>query len=406
MPVNNSVSPPFLDEDGHTFKLRILNSSAKSTHRKNQRFKRRTKFREHDRNIRSAVKIVIPPETSVAVPVLANFPAGSNCLYVEKVFSTNRNADDIYAPPDSLILKKNPRLHVANFSASAITVQTGQVLGKGHNPNSWLDRMGKYSPENQQKIHAHARVIRTLAETRTPDLGLGSTKGVATVTSKVKDFLPTRKIDLEKEDVYSEAPVEGGPKVAELSEDLVDSKRLIEVLDINPELPAVERDRIQEVIVKNHRAFGLDDRLGHLDHAIHIPLEPGAKEISLPPFHASPANREVIDKQMDKWIQLGVIEPSKSPWAAPAFIVYRNRKPRMVIDYQKLNEIAISDEFPLPKQGDILQALEGSQWLSTLDALAGFTQVEVEPKEREKLAFRTPRIMAVHQNAFWLQKWS
>ena len=39
----------------------------------------------------------------------------------------------------------------------------------------------------------------------------------------------------------------------------------------------------------------------------------------------------------------------------------------MVIDYRKLNEIAISDEFPLPKQEDILQALEGSQWLSTLD---------------------------------------
>ena len=63
----------------------------------------------------------------------------------------------------------------------------------------------------------------------------------------------------------------------------------------------------------------------------------------------------------------------------------------MVIDYRKLNEIAISDEFPLLKQEDILQALEGSQWLSTLDALAGFTQVEVEPKEREKLAFRTHR---------------
>ena len=64
----------------------------------------------------------------------------------------------------------------------------------------------------------------------------------------------------------------------------------------------------------------MDNRLGHLDQAIHIPLKPGVKEISLPPFHASPANREVIDKKMDKWIQLGVIEPSKSPWAAPTFI--------------------------------------------------------------------------------------
>ena len=111
------------------------------------------------------MKIVIPPEISVAVPVLANFPSSSNCLYVEKVFSTNRNADDVYAPPDSLILKTNPHLHVANFSASAITVQIGQVLRKGHDLNSWLDRIGKYSPENQQKIHAHTQVIQTLAKT-------------------------------------------------------------------------------------------------------------------------------------------------------------------------------------------------------------------------------------------------
>ena len=112
MPVNNSVSPPFLDEDGHAFKLHVLNSSVKSTHWKNQRFKHKTKFREHNRNIWSTVKIVIPPETSVVVPVLANFPSGLNCLYAEKVFSTNQNADDVYLPPSSLILKKNLRLHI------------------------------------------------------------------------------------------------------------------------------------------------------------------------------------------------------------------------------------------------------------------------------------------------------
>ena len=124
------------------------------------------------------------------------------------------------------------------------------------------------------------------------------------MTSKVKDFLLTHKIDLEKEDIYSEALMEGGPKVAELSEDMIDCKRLIEALNINPELLAVEKERIQDVIVKNHWAFGLDDHLGHPDHAI---------QISLLPFHASPTNREVIDKQMDKWIQRGIIEPSTSP---------------------------------------------------------------------------------------------
>ena len=222
------------------------------------------------------------------VPVLANFPSGLNCLYVEKVFSTNRNPDDVYAQPDSLILKKDPKLHVANFSATSITIQTGQICRIGHNPNSWLNRIGKYPPENQQRIYVHARVIRTLAENRTPNLGLGLPWKAATVASEIKDLLPTQKVDLEKEDIYSEPPVEGGPKVAELPEDHMDSEILIEVLDINPELPASKRKEIQDVIVKNHWAFGLDDCLGHLDQTIKIPLKLDAKEISLPPFHVPP----------------------------------------------------------------------------------------------------------------------
>ena len=52
---------------------------------------------------------------------------------------------------------------------------------------------------------------------------------------------------------------------------------------------------------------------------------------------------------MDKGIQLGIIELSKSLWAAPTFIVYQNGKPHMVIDYRRLNEIAIPDEFHLSK---------------------------------------------------------
>src|SRR6267154_4441118 len=252
MAVNNSISPQFLDEEGHAFKLRVLKSSTQSTHRKNQRFKRKTRFRESDKEIRSAVKIVIPPETSVTIPILANFPKGLNCLYVEKVFLTNRNPDDVYPPPDSLILKSNPRLHVANFSATSTTIEIGQVLRIGHNPSSWLNRIGKYSQENQQKIYAHAKVVRTLAVVQTPKLGLGSPKRVSPIASKVKDLLPTQKVELEKEDIYSESPLEGGPKIAELPEDPVDSKRLIEALDINPELPARERKEIQDVIAKNY----------------------------------------------------------------------------------------------------------------------------------------------------------
>ena len=136
-------------------------------------------------------------------------------------------------------------------------------------------------------------------------------------------------------------------------------------------------------------AFGLDGRLGNHPGLVDIPLQPNAQPISLPPYSTSLANREVIDNQMDSWLQLGVIEPSTSPWGALVFIVYRNSKAHMVIDLRRLNSLVIPDEFPLPKQEDILQALTGAQWLSSLDALAGFTQLTITPTASEKLAFRT-----------------
>ena len=61
-----------------------------------------------------------------------------------------------------------------------------------------------------------AKVIWTLAENRTPDLGLGFPKKAATVASKVKDLLPTWKVDLEEEDIHSEPPLvigTGNPRV-------------------------------------------------------------------------------------------------------------------------------------------------------------------------------------------------
>ena len=105
-------------------------------------------------------------------------------------------------------------------------------------------------------------------------------------------------------------------------------------------------------------------------------------------YGASPAKREVIDKQMKTWFEADVIEPSVSPWGFPVVISYRNGKPRLVIDYRKLNAKTIPDEFPIPRQSEIIQALSGAQVLSSFDALAGFTQLEMADDAKEKTAFR------------------
>ena len=98
-----------------------------------------------------------------------------------------------------------------------------------------------------------------------------------------------------------------------------------------------------------------------------------------------------MDEQMDKWFEQDVIEPSISPWSAPVVIAYRNGKPRFCVDYRKLNAVTIPDEFPIPRQSEILSSLSGAQGLSSLDALSGFTQLELHEDDVEKTAFRTHR---------------
>ena len=72
-------------------------------------------------------------------------------------------------------------------------------------------------------------------------------------------------------------------------------------------------------------------------------------------------------------------------------IVYWNGKPRLCVDYRKLNAVTTCDEFPIPCQSEILASLSGAKVLSSLDVLSGFTQLEMAEEDAEKTAFQTHR---------------
>ena len=183
-----------------------------------------------------------------------------------------------------------------------------------------------------------------------------------------------------------------GPKTTEPAPDQIySSDKLREVIDVDATLSSDQRDALYKVVERNQTAFSFDSQLGHLPSKVHITLAPGTKPISMAPYYASPAKREVIDKQLDLWLPQGVIEESKSPWGAPIIIVYRNGKPRVCIDWRKLNKVTVADQHPIPKQTDILQALSGAQYLLVFNALSGFTQMEFDKESRPITAIRTHR---------------
>lgn len=370
--VENSTSPSLQDSNGHVFSVRTIPNLPSITakfkaHRRMKKARSLQLARASDNAVRSALRTTIPGESSTYLPVSLNFPKGSDIAYIEK-YIRFKGEERIFGAPDSLISRSKPMLHVANFSKEPLTIPAGEVLGRARNPNSWLDSDEDSSSEHSSTLHAHANLIQALAD----------------------HLLNPTQNTMDEPDLPGE--VQGGPKTAEISVDDTSEDELVDSIGYSPELTEEQRDKLKQIVRKNMLAFGFGDRLGHYPAKVRVPVKPGTKEVSLPPFpNMSPAKREAIDTQMDKWMKLGVIEPSRSPWGAPAFIVYRNGKPRMVVDFRKLNESVIKDEFPLPRQDEILQTLTGSQWLSTLDALAGFTQLEIHEDDKERLAFRTHR---------------
>ena len=243
-----------------------------------------------------------------------------------------------------------------------VIIHQGQLLGHARNPSNWLDRTSQLDQKQLESCLTHAKLIRALAQ-----------QNLDSDNPSIVDNSETE-----------EGEVQGGPKTQEPPMEEIPERRLLEEIDFCPDLSESNKKAIEEIGLNHKDAFGLDGRLGDYDAKVEINLRPGAKEISLPPYNASPAKREIIDKQMNSWINLGVIEPSKSPWGFPALISYRGGKPRMCIDYRKLNEVVIPDEFPLPRQNTILQSITGSRWLSTLEALADFAQLQMADSTKEK----------------------
>ncbi|KRX63871.1 Retrovirus-related Pol polyprotein from transposon [Trichinella sp. T9] len=110
--------------------------------------------------------------------------------------------------------------------------------------------------------------------------------------------------------------------------------------------------------------------------------------IKVPPRRVPEAFRADVEKQLQEMLKQGIIEPSNSPWMAPA--VYTPKKSgevRICVDYRELNKKTRKDAYPLPLPDDIFDKVRGAAVFSTLDMQSGFWQIPVNVNDKEKTAF-------------------
>lgn len=124
-----------------------------------------------------------------------------------------------------------------------------------------------------------------------------------------------------------------------------------------------------------------------------IQLKPNIDPVYTKNYRLPQTQKKELDKQIDKMLKDGIIEPTRSEWSSPVLLVPKKVDPsgekkwRLVIDYRKLNDRIQDDKFPLPNITEILDSLSGSIYFSHLDLFSGYYQQELEKESRKFTAF-------------------
>lgn len=102
-------------------------------------------------------------------------------------------------------------------------------------------------------------------------------------------------------------------------------------------------------------------------------------------------DRHEVDKVFNKLHAQDRMEwtTSATPFTYPCFVVWRTvdgePKGRVVVDIRALNKITSPDTYPMPSQDDILNAIAGSNYITTVDCSAFFYQWRVKKEHHHRL---------------------
>jgi hypothetical protein len=148
------------------------------------------------------------------------------------------------------------------------------------------------------------------------------------------------------------------------------------------------QDKVRAIIKEHGTLFR--EQLGKFNDGIQmpVPFKEGVdvKDLKQVLYNLSPKDCKAMDDILDLLKKIGVVEDVPlgvpSPASSPAFVVWRDSKPRVVVDLRRVNTKLKLDAYPLLQQDDILQAMHGCHIFSSLDLTKSFFQQPLKPEDR------------------------
>lgn len=164
-------------------------------------------------------------------------------------------------------------------------------------------------------------------------------------------------------------------------------------------LSRAQSDRL-DALIEKHLPATVELKIGMTDQVMHVIDTGDAKPIKQRHYTMSPARQRLVEEELERMLELNIVEPSKSPWSSPIVLLDKpDGTRRFCINFKAVNAVTKPDAYPLPKVTHILDRLRDARYLSSLDIKSAFWQIPLDPKSKEKTAFSVPGRGLYHFNA-------
>ncbi|XP_064629293.1 uncharacterized protein K02A2.6-like [Lineus longissimus] len=165
----------------------------------------------------------------------------------------------------------------------------------------------------------------------------------------------------------------------------INKDNIMQMSTQNGEIP----EEVQEILDKYKDVF---EGEGHLEHKLHLEVDPAVKPVKLPVRKLPLSVRDKLKSELDRLEKLKIIAPVDKPtdWVSSMVAVTKpNGMIRLCLDLKPLNKALKRNHTYLPMIDDILPDLKDANVFSVADARNGYWHVELDEESSYLTTFST-----------------
>ena len=161
-------------------------------------------------------------------------------------------------------------------------------------------------------------------------------------------------------------------------------------INICQELEDTKKNDLSSLFQKYPDVFSsVPGKTSSIEHVIRLTTD---VPVHRKPYPMHQTLTKDFNDEVDKMIELGIIEPSTSPYCSPVVMVRKEDKTwRLCIDFRALNDVTLFDAEPMPTREEALGNFVGDTFFSEIDLVKGYWQIPMEKDSKEYTAFATHR---------------